>query len=531
MAQQKKKETRSKSLENEVALPVSRGHRSETAEQRLNAIVRELESRPGLRVLQVQSQDPRHESRIPVAIARSTFINYNPNWSELRQGADIRAEFSDYSYIGTGPYITDVYHGSNRLFREYRKNFLISGCIDARAFWATKEGFDTELEPVGKIFANNEQGKAEREAYLKPYEPLKAYIDRQNENIGLDQQLEIALIVSRIVGRCAFEYEDDGKDFTRWVVFDPDDILPINSRKKRRLGYSYKGQGTAGSPAYKPDDIFYYVNKDLDGRGYGLSDVEAVLKESQLDDKIIREDLTEAATTMWAPQILLWLDIDRIPLKWTKADIDRVLSAQVAAMAPGKITASDNRFSAQEITVKPDLAGLIGVSDKCERRILGHFKVPRFMLNLEYQGWNRATSYTELETFVDGPVTKDQKALVRAVEQQWYNKLTFLYLSENDASWSEGDPFPVRARLRPRQIRTSDMLEWIKVVAAAYNGGNGFIDELKAYEMMQKGTATPFDKKEIEERQNATVRAVREFKQKEMQVPTDVKPQQQQPQQ
>jgi hypothetical protein len=421
----------------------------------------------------------------------------------------------------TTPYGTGLYHGANRFFAEYRKNFLVAGCLDTLGHWISKEGFDTVLEPRGVKFTEDEAGKTAKATYLEKYAALKEYVDQQNENVHLDEMLPIGVVMAKIFGHHGFEYDDDGEQFTRWVSLDPDQILPVNNRRKQRMGYSYKGKGTTvADPFYQPDDVFYLCNKDLDGRGYGISDVEPILKEIQLDDKIVREDLTEAATTLWAGQILLWLDIDRIPSTWTDSDIQRALNDQVAAMAPGKTVASDNRWSADILDLKPDTDKLVAISDKMERRILGNFKTPRYMLSLQMDSWARATSYTELETYVDGVVTATQKWLGREIEHQWYRKLTDLWGEQNDPSYDATSP-PIAVKHQWRQIRTADWYEMIKAIALAYNGGNGFADQKKSYEMMQKGQATAFDPKELELRQLAQQKAMREFQQKEVKVAPD----------
>jgi hypothetical protein len=499
-----------------VAKAVSRGA-PKTADQRLTAIVEALQRQPGVRVLSVASEPPHGPNPHGVAHARAVLVRYDPRWTELRQAG--KAEFETYGDITSGSYATGVYHGANRFFREYRKNFIVAGCLDTLAYWSTKEGFDTVLEPRGVKFTEDEAGKAAKAVYLAKYAGLKEFIDQQNENVSLDDMLPIGVIMAKIFGHHGFEYDDDGEEFTRWVSLDPDQINPVNNRRKQRMGYSYKGRGTTvAAPFYQPEDIFYLCNKDLDGRGFGLSDIEPILKEIQLDDKIVREDLTEAATTLWAGQILLWLDIDRIPATWKDADIQAALNAQVAAMAPGKTVASDNRWTAQIVDLKPDTDKLCNISDKMERRILGNFKTPRYMLSLQMDSWARATSYTELETYVDGIVTSTQKWLKRAIEHQWYLKLTKLWLTQN-APWSERVPLPIMVKHQWRQIRTADWFEQVRAAAAAYNGGMGFADKKKCYEMMQKGQATQFDPKELELQQLAMRSAIKQFPVKEIKVP------------
>lgn len=502
-----------------VANAVSRGA-PKTGDQRLKEIVDALERQSGVRVLSVASEPPRGPNPHGVAHARAVLVRYDPRWTELKQAG--KAEFETYGDITSGPYATGFYQGSNRFFREYRKNFLVAGCLDMLAFWSTKEGFDSVLESRGIKFTQDDAGKQAKTAYLEKYAGLKEYIDQQNENVQLDDMLPIGVIMAKIFGHHGFEYDDDGEEFTRWVSLDPDQIGPVNNRRKQRMGYSYKGKGTTvADPFYQPEDIFYLCNKDLDGRGFGLSDIEPILKEIQLDDKIVREDLTEAATTLWAGQILLWLDIDRIPTSWGDTEIQAALNAQVAAMAPGKTVASDNRWAAQIVDLKPDTDKLVNISDKMERRILGNFKTPRYMLSLQMDSWSRATSYTELETYVDGAVTACQRWLRRAVEHQWYDKLERLWLPQNDPAWKEGAPFPVAVKHEWRQIRTADWYEMIRSVALAYNGGSGYADQEKCYEMMQKGQATQFDPKELEVKMLARTAAIREFPKRELKVAPD----------
>jgi hypothetical protein len=507
------KKTRS---EKPVIKAVSRGS-PKTGDQRLTAIVDALQRQPGVRVLSVASEPPRGPNPHGVAHARAVLVRYD----RLGQAGG-KAEFDTYSDLTSGPYATGFYHGSNRFFREYRKNFLVSGCLDLLGYWSTKEGFDTVLEPRGVKFTEDDVGKAAKAAYLEKYAGLKEYIDQQNENVSLDDMLPVGVIMTKIFGHHGFEYDDDGTDFTRWVSLDPDQIQPVNNRRKQRMGYSYKGKGTTvADPFYQPEDVFYLCNKDLDGLGFGLSDIEPILKEIQLDDKIVREDLTEAATTLWAGQILLWLDIDRIPAGWTDAQIQAALNAQVAAMAPGKTVASDNRWTAQIVDLKPDTDKLVNISDKMQYRILGNFKTPRYMLSLQMDSWARATAFAELETYIDGPVTACQKWLKRALEHQWYAKLESLWLAQNDPGWSEGDPFPVTIKHEWRQIRTADWFQLVTTVAAAYDSGNGFADQQKCFEMMARGQATHFDPKELEVKQLAMTSAIKQFPQKQIQVAPD----------
>jgi hypothetical protein len=71
-------------------------------------------------------------------------------------------------------------------------------------------------------------------------------------------------------------------------------------------------------------------------------------------------------------------------------------------------------------------------------------------LNIEKE-LNRATAYAELEAFVEGPITDDQRWVKRIIESQWYDRLArqFFKLKPEDS-------LPMRVVHRWRQIRTLD---------------------------------------------------------------------------
>ena len=160
-------------------------------------------------------------------------------------------------------------------------------------------------------------------------------------------------------------------------------------------------------------------------------------------------------------------------------------------LRPGKHVITDDLWDIQVHDLKPDLGQLLAVSDKLERRILGSFKVPRFLLNIEAE-LNRATAEKELEGFVEGPVTDDQRWLKRIIEAQWYDRLTrqFLQLKPED-------PLPVRVVHRWRQIRAEDWLNMLDEAIKGYGEGRGPLSLPKFYELMRDGRATKFDPKEV----------------------------------
>ena len=380
-----------------------------------------------------------------------------------------------------------MWRGLDDYYREYCRNFLVRGAIDARAFWATKEGFETVIEDVvpGKI---SEEKKVE----------LKAYVDRINGDVKLDNRLRLALVKAPIWGKAGFEIEFQKKD-APWIAGNQP--VRLNSLKSTLLApkvdpdawkltsFEYNGK----PDFYKPEEVLFFVRSEIDDDWQGRSDIEPILVESILDDRIIREDLMEACTTLWAGIAVHQLNLEKAAKAGitTDEDVDKLMEDYRQQLRPGKHVITDDLWDIQVHDLKPDLGQLLAVSDKLERRILGSFKVPRFLLNIEAE-LNRATAEKELEGFIEGPVTDDQRWLKRIIETQWYDRLArqFLQLKPED-------PLPVRVVHRWRQIRTEDWLNLLDEAIKGYGEGRGPLSLPKFYELMRDGRATTFDPKEV----------------------------------
>ena len=381
------------------------------------------------------------------------------------------------------------YKGLDDYHREYRRNFLVRGAINARAFWATKEGFETVVEV-------NKDGSLDRDQL----DELKAYIDRVNGRVNLDNRLRLALIKAMIWGKAGFEVEFQKQGVPWGASNEP---VRLNSLKSTQLlpevdletwqltGFEYDGKKSF----YDPEEVLFFARNEIDDDWQGLSDIEPVLAESAMDDRIIREDLFEAATTLWAGVGAVLLDLEKAAKAGITSDkdIDQIESDMRDELRPGKWIVADDLWKIDVHDMKPDLRQLLDVSDKLERRILGNLQVPRFMLNIEKE-LNRATAYAELEAFVEGPITDDQRWMKRTIESQWYNRLTRQFLNLKP----EG-PLPVRVTHRWRQIRTADWLAVMDSLTKAYADGTGWVDRGKAYEIMRDGQAAKFDPADVQD--------------------------------
>jgi hypothetical protein len=381
-----------------------------------------------------------------------------------------------------------AYAAMNIYLREYRRNFLVRGSINALAYWSTKEGFDTEVEVPDREGMTDEQIAQ----YRDKFKDVKNFIDTINKKVRLKAKLRVAIIKKKIYGRAAFEIEkgNDGVP-TRLLGLDSQIFIgaePLIDANWILRGFSYKGMGTSfAQPFYKPDEMLFFTNNELEDDWQGLSDIEPILKESQLDDKIVREDLTEAATTMWAGVVLWLLDRSKLP-NLSDGEVQAVMDNHIASISPGKHVATESVWTPTPVDLRVNLLQLLAVQDSCERRIVGNFGVPRFMLNIEKE-LNRATAYAELEAFVDGPITDLQESLAAQVEEQWYDLLIRIFYK---LKWdTPHDKLPCHLRHKWHEIRTTDWFQLIASVSTAYQAG--WVDQEKAFEMMYNGPKTDFD--------------------------------------
>jgi len=437
----------------------------------LEELVRRLEQRPGVSVSSTGYKEPSSPRKSPKKFAAAK-TRYYP---------------------GTTLTTSTAYRGMNKYYREYRRNFLVRKAIDSLAYWSVKEGFETVLEPGPAVLEKFETEEA-KQAHLDQYSEVKSYVDKTNSAVNLDLALRIAVIKTKIFGKAAFEieFEHQGKPWasqpTRLIPLDSTQMKPNIDDNWNLTGFTYEGK----EGFYLPEEVLYFVNSDLEGDWEGLSEIEPILKEAELDDKIMREDLTEAATTLWAGIAVHTLLTEKLPEGTNQEEVQKIIDDHVAELRPGKHIATTDQWQIQVVDIEPDLNKLINISDKVERRIVGNFQVPRFMLNIEKE-LNRATAYAELESFVDGPITDIQRMFKRTLEAQWYPRLAGQKLRIADGN------LPVLIKHRWRQIRTADWFELIKAASQAYGTGVGWADRKKIYEMLRDGTDTHFDPAELEQ--------------------------------
>jgi len=370
----------------------------------------------------------------------------------------------------------ESYSGMNKYYREYRRDSLVRTCINTLGFWSTNKGFETVLEPTGDVKAE------ELESFLEPYREVKPFVDKVNRNVGLDQALRVAVIKAKIFGQSAFEIVlNKSGEPNELIPLDSTGITPDIDENWQLTGYTYDKLDISEGP-YQPREILFFANNALDLDRIGLSDIEPIIEAIQTRQKIIREDMKEAAYTLWAGIGIHILDDEGL----TDEQVAKTIEEHIKQLKPGKHVATSNRWSIQIVDLKPNLDMLINEKKELDREIIGHFLVPRFMLNREEQV-NRATAFAELQAFVDGPIADIQRWVGRELEAQWYEPLVRMKL--NLAPDAE---VPVRIKHKWNSISTQDMMEWAKIVAELYSDGYGVIDRKKAYALMN------WDVKELE---------------------------------
>ena len=94
--------------------------------------------------------------------------------SNLPLSRQLSAAKSKY-YLGMTQTIYEAYKGMEKHYRAYRMDAIVRGCINALAYWATKESFDTVLEAVGEGLTPEQQQQV-----IADNLPLKQWIDKIN---------------------------------------------------------------------------------------------------------------------------------------------------------------------------------------------------------------------------------------------------------------------------------------------------------------------------------------------------------------
>lgn len=346
---------------------------------------------------------------------------------------------------------------SNSYYKEFRRNSLVRNCIIANAFYPTAKGFETVLE-LAEPGTLSEQQIAKK---IEDFSYVKDEIDALNKAVNLDNVLFIAQVKRSIFGRSGFEIVLDKKN-------RPASLLPLESTQLKPdidadwnlTGFTYEGKKSF----YNADQVLFFTNLSLEADMEGLSDIEPVLDACATRHAILGTDLKETAEKLWAPMVIVTVDVTGL----SDEDAKKVVDDVIAGIQPGKNIAMSQKVTVTPVELKSDLPGLMTTLDYLDFEIIGNFKVPRFLIGRE-KAVNRATAYAELEAYRDGPITNIQRYFKRAIEDQWYDPQT-----RRTLGLKPDDPLPVYVKHRWNPISVADFYQQAQAVSQLWgNLGQG----------------------------------------------------------
>lgn len=332
-------------------------------------------------------------------------------------------------------------------YRWFRQDEIVRRCVLINGFFSTETaGFDTVLE-----VRPDEQGNVPEDAtpILEKYAYLKHAMDGLNQTLNMDDVLLATQIKRSVFGKCGWEIvANEGKLPTKLVALESDKLKPELDDNWDLESYEYDGK----KARYKPEEVFYILNLQLEGDKEGLSDVEPIVPKCLSRHEVMDKDFPEIAKTLWAPYAIAQADTTRM----SDADAQTFLNDLAEKLKAGKQIAVNQAVTVQVISMTINFEGLIKMLDKIEEAIRRAFGTPRFLIGLPIE--NRATAYAEIEAYVDGPISHIQRHLKRVMEQ-WYDRWTRLILEEKGERYDpeKGERPPVRLVHKWRPIRTADI--------------------------------------------------------------------------
>jgi hypothetical protein len=404
----------------------------------------------------------------------------------VREGLDLPrfAQVWEYTWTETQ---SEAYTGMNKYYREYRRDELVRRGLNALGFFATSFGFEVQLEvadpQIKKSFLKAQDPKQAEAEYITSHWPdLLAFINDMNRVVNADQVWMIGDIKKKIWGHAAFEVVL-GKNMLPQTLLplDSEKIEPHLNRKWELLGFNYDGR----RDYFTSEQIIWLPNQpSLYADLRGLSDIEPILTIVQDRQEALRTDLPEMRKAQWGGIRIHQVDTTNM----SDTDADEFMTAYTNALRPTKDIVVNKKISVEVLFPTINWTEFWTGLDKEETRIIGATEVPPFLLGRE-ESVNRATSQTEFEAFLRGPIAREQRALKREIERQWYERLIRAQLGVKPPQ-----QLPIRAVHVWSPIRTVDWADKAQAVAQLYSDGVGCIDQQKAWELLD------FDITELQKR-------------------------------
>jgi len=342
----------------------------------------------------------------------------------------------------------------------FREDELVRRCITINAYFSTlSAGFETELKPTVQL------PEEEETALLEKYSYVKDMVDKVNQQVNLDRVLFASQVKRAIYGRAGWEIVYGKSGLPSWLLsLKSERLEPVIDRKTWALKeFKYSGN----TQPFDPNKVLYFTNLQLENDYVGLSDIEPVTPICQGRSHLLRRDFPEIAHRLWAPYTLLQADDSQIP---TEAKRRQFMQDLLDAAKAGKSCAFNKAVTAQVVNQTIDMAGLVRMLEKFDESVMRQFGTPRFLLGVPLV--NRATSYAEMEAYVEGTVRGIQRYFKRELEEQWYGPMVKAILKANGADYNNP---PVELQHKWQTIRTTDIFEMARAVAGLYANGLGIL--------------------------------------------------------
>ena len=444
----------------------------------------ELEKKPFVKVLSYSKVSPKQYLVKTQLLPGREFTQAGM----VHPGYQAALEFVQSDILAT----STVYRPMPFGYRNWRRDALVRLCVNLRAAWATKAGFDTVVEPIKEV------SKEEAANIASKYKDLKSFIDYCNRKVNMDRICRNILTTRRLYGKCGYTIIRDANN--PWKINAPKRLIPfqkpneldplINEETWEFVGVGYKGKGTVDEPTVKAVDLLYFAKDDLFDDKEGVSDVEPILDALTSRYRILAVDIPEAVHTSWAGVVYWQVDIDTLPAGTTEGDVQTLITNHLESIVPGRHLGSTTQWKITQVPVNPNLDQLMNVKKELDREVISIFEVPRFLVGREEQV-NRATARPIIEAFLNGPVMEDQHELRRELEAQWYTPLVKAFLKTEEPE--------VRVTHKWRTLRVTDLIDLIRASAYAYDGGEGFFTKKEIFELLRDGTALQLKPDEVEE--------------------------------
>jgi hypothetical protein len=353
-------------------------------------------------------------------------------------------------------------------------DFMLRRCVMVVSEYVIyAAGFDTRLESTAPPPPDTD-AKTYDETLLKQYGWIKDFVDGVNKQVNLDDIIFSAALQMCLYGRAAFEIVRDTQGVPvrlNVLPVHPDHaetLKPIIDKHTGRL-VKFTLKTRNGDITYRPEEILYFVNTDLDSTYYGLSDVTPALPAC-----IIRRELVKTSPRIVKrtsdPYVIV--SVNTLGFEGTKAELTQSLNEIARGMDSGENIVTNHDIKAEAIYLNINLENVTQYDKERGNEIAITLGVPRVLVN--EPNINRATSETEIKAFVGGRVAFKQRYIKRVLESKvWYGMLVRLAFELKGTQIGENQDAPVSLKQNFRVPDIGNLVEQADIASKLYGNGLG----------------------------------------------------------